>query len=44
VMVTHDSRSERFVSAVYRLEKGLFVGTDVGGANSRPARAVRVEA
>src|SRR5690242_134799 len=30
VMVTHDSRSERFVEAVYRLEKGLFVGTQKG--------------
>jgi len=35
VMVTHDSRSERFVEAVYRLEKGLFVGTEKGGGVSK---------
>lgn len=32
VMVTHDARSERFVSAVYRLDKGLLVGIDKGAA------------
>jgi putative ABC transport system ATP-binding protein len=32
VMVTHDPRSERFVDTVYRLDKGVFVGTDKGGA------------
>lgn len=26
VMVTHDPRSERFVDAVYRLDKGVFIG------------------
>lgn len=34
VMVTHDSRAERFVDAVFRLDKGLFVGAEnslVGG-------------
>jgi putative ABC transport system ATP-binding protein len=28
VMVTHDSRAERFVDAVYRLDKGVFVGEE----------------
>ena len=32
VMVTHDSRSERFVDAIYRLDKGFLVGTERGGA------------
>jgi len=34
VMVTHDSRAERFVEIVFRLDKGLFVGAEnslVGG-------------
>jgi putative ABC transport system ATP-binding protein len=34
VMVTHDPRAERFVEAVFRLDKGLFVGAEnslVGG-------------
>jgi putative ABC transport system ATP-binding protein len=31
VMVTHDARSERFVESVYRLDKGVFVGTEPGG-------------
>jgi putative ABC transport system ATP-binding protein len=44
VMVTHDSRSERFVEAVYRLEKGLFVGTEKGGRASKPDAMIRVQA
>lgn len=28
VMVTHDQRAERFVDTVYRLDKGLLVGTE----------------
>src|SRR6266481_3809765 len=28
VMVTHDPRSERFVDAVYRLDKGVFTGVE----------------
>ena len=32
VMVTHDPRSERFVDTVYRLDKGVFVGAEPGGA------------
>ncbi|HUD66927.1 MAG TPA: ABC transporter ATP-binding protein [Candidatus Sulfotelmatobacter sp.] len=34
VMVTHDSRAERFVDAIFRLDKGVFVGAEnnlVGG-------------
>src|SRR5207249_4305158 len=34
VMVTHDPRSERFVDTVYRLDKGVLVGTTPGGAAS----------
>jgi putative ABC transport system ATP-binding protein len=41
VMVTHDPRSERFVDSVYRLDKGVFVGAEPGGAADRvPAAAV----
>lgn len=29
VMVTHDSRAERFVDTVYRLDKGVFVGEEL---------------
>jgi len=43
VMVTHDSRSERFVETVYRLEKGLFVGTEKGGATPKPDAKIRVQ-
>jgi putative ABC transport system ATP-binding protein len=28
VMVTHDSRAERFVETTYRLDKGVFVGAE----------------
>ncbi len=30
VMVTHDPRAERYVDTVYRLDKGLLVGTEPG--------------
>ena len=36
VMVTHDPRSERFVDTVYRLDKGVFVGSEKGGMAARP--------
>lgn len=43
VMVTHDPRAERFVDTVYRLDKGLLVGTEVGqaapGGQAATARA-----
>ena len=35
VMVTHDPRSERFVDTVYRLDKGVFVGSDKGGMSDQ---------
>src|SRR4029077_12717674 len=35
VMVTHDPRSERFVDTVYRLDKGLFIGAEKGGASTK---------
>src|SRR6266403_4838584 len=31
VMVTHDPRAERFVDTVYRLDKGVFIGSEQGG-------------
>src|SRR5258707_5359151 len=34
VMVTHDPRSERFVDTVYRLDKGIFIGAEQGGAST----------
>ena len=34
VMVTHDPRSERYVDTVYRLDKGVFVGTEKGATMS----------
>jgi putative ABC transport system ATP-binding protein len=34
VMVTHDPRSERYVDTVYRLDKGIFVGTEKGATMS----------
>jgi len=37
VMVTHDSRSERFVDTVFRLDKGVFVGAQKGGGMSDQA-------
>jgi putative ABC transport system ATP-binding protein len=44
VMVTHDSRSERYVDTVYRLDKGVFAGADKGGLHSRPAAVTPVHA
>src|SRR5467141_2597888 len=35
VMVTHDSRSERFVDTVYRLDKGVFIGSEKGGMSDQ---------
>jgi putative ABC transport system ATP-binding protein len=32
VMVTHDPRAERYVDTVYRLDKGVLVGTEAGKA------------
>ncbi len=36
VMVTHDPRSERFVDTVYRLDKGVFIGSEQGGMSDKP--------
>jgi len=36
VMVTHDPRSERFVDTVYRLDKGVFIGSEKGGMSATP--------
>src|SRR5882672_3798633 len=36
VMVTHDPRSERFVDTVYRLDKGVFIGSEQGGMSAKP--------
>src|SRR5215469_1825570 len=36
VMVTHDPRSERFVDTVYRLDKGVFIGSEKGGMAATP--------
>jgi len=36
VMVTHDPRSERFVDTVYRLDKGVFIGSTTGGMSATP--------
>src|SRR5579871_2982581 len=44
VMVTHDSRSERFVDAVYRLDKGIFIGADKGGASPKATMAFQTHA
>src|SRR6478736_5014598 len=44
VMVTHDPRSERFVDSVYRLDKGVFVGSAPGGAASKPDAALQPQA
>ena len=40
VMVTHDPRSERFVDAVYRLDKGVFTGEEKGGASANRSKAI----
>jgi len=39
VMVTHDPRSERFVDGVYRLDKGVFVGSESAGGGAGAALA-----
>jgi putative ABC transport system ATP-binding protein len=39
VMVTHDARGERFVEIAYRLDKGVLVGVDPGGAKARTEAA-----
>ncbi len=44
VMVTHDPRSERFVDAVYRLDKGVFIGTEKGGAAARAPASASMQA
>src|SRR6058998_721782 len=36
VMVTHDPRAERFVDTVYRLDKGVFIGSEQGGMSATP--------
>ena len=43
VMVTHDSRSERFVDAVYRLDKGVFIGTEKSGMPAAPAASLQLQ-
>jgi putative ABC transport system ATP-binding protein len=45
VMVTHDSRAERFVETTFRLDKGVFVGAESsglsgGGASTNPETRV----
>ena len=41
VMVTHDPRSERFVDTVYRLDKGVFIGSEQGGMSATPRVALQ---
>src|SRR5260221_12235787 len=41
VMVTHDPRSERFVDTVYRLDKGVFVGSEKGRMPATPTVALQ---
>src|SRR5262247_1532451 len=41
VMVTHDPRSERFVDTVYRLDKGVFIGSEQGGMSAQPRVALQ---
>ena len=41
VMVTHDPRSERYVDRVYRLDKGVFAGSNPGGRGAQPPVAAR---
>jgi putative ABC transport system ATP-binding protein len=41
VMVTHDSRSERFVDTVYRLDKGVFVGAEKGGVSAKATASLQ---
>src|SRR6516225_10816352 len=44
VMVTHDPRSERFVDTVYRLDKGVFVGAEKGGASAKATASPQISA
>src|SRR5712672_3930307 len=44
VMVTHDPRSERFVDAVYRLDKGIFTGAEKGGVSAKATAALQISA
>ncbi len=44
VMVTHDPRSERFVDSVYRMDKGVFLGAEPGGAPARAAGPATIHA
>jgi putative ABC transport system ATP-binding protein len=44
VMVTHDPRSERFVDAVYRLDKGVFTGVEKGGVSAKATAALQISA
>lgn len=44
VMVTHDPRSERFVDAVYRLDKGVFTGAEKGGVSAKATAALQISA
>src|SRR5712664_618988 len=44
VMVTHDPRSERFVDAVYRLDKGVFIGAEKGGVSAKATAALQISA
>ena len=44
VMVTHDPRSERFVDAVYRLDKGVFIGAEKGGASTKATASLQISA
>ncbi len=44
VMVTHDPRSERFVDAVYRMDKGVFMGIEKGGAPTRTGETAQIRA
>src|SRR5215510_10301940 len=41
VMVTHDPRSERFVDTVYRLDKGVLIGSEQGGMSATPRVALQ---
>src|SRR5260221_1555758 len=44
VMVTHDPRSERFVDTVFRLDKGVFIGAEKGGASTKATAALQISA
>jgi len=44
VMVTHDPRSERFVDTVYRLDKGVFIGAEKGGASTKATASLQISA